>query len=123
MSVEDAHRVVIGAVKETRTTMVRFAPRYGIISPCMARPILRRHVRAVNDNAAEWSGSWPQESAALDTALRLFAAHGFSAAARARDAAIIAERGGDGERVGFWLDVCSTLDRRMARDFKTRRSS
>lgn len=97
--------------------MVRFAPRYGIISPCMARPILRRHVRAVNDNAEEWSGSWPQENEALDTALRLFAAHGFSAAARARDAAVIAERGGDDDRVGFWMDVCRTLDRRMAREF------
>lgn len=101
--------------------MVRFAPRYGIISPCMARPILGRHVRAVNDNAPnwaeDWSGSWPQESEALDAALRLFAAHGFSAAARARDAALIAERGEDEDRVAFWMEVCRTLDRRMAREF------
>ncbi|MDT0508684.1 hypothetical protein [Novosphingobium sp. MMS21-SN21R] len=83
----------------------------------MARPILGRHVRAVNDNAEEWCGSWPQESEALDTALRLFAAHGFSAAAQARDAALIAERGGDEGRVGFWMEVCRTLDRRMAREF------
>ena len=103
--------------------MLRFAPRYGIVSPCMARPILGRHVRAVNDNAEEWCGSWPQESAALDTALRLFAAHGFSAAARARDAAAIAEGSGDADRAGFWLAVCRTLDRRMARDFQQRKSS
>lgn len=102
--------------------MLRFAPRYGIISPCMARPILGRHVRAVNDNAEEWCGSWPQEGAALDSALRLFAAHGFAAAARARDAAIIAERDGDGDRAEFWLEVCRTLDRRMARDFSRARS-
>lgn len=103
--------------------MVRFAPRYGIISPCMARPILGRHVRAVNDNAEEWCGSWPQESAALDTALRMFAAHGFSAAARACDAAAIAEFGGDTGRSAFWLEVCRTLDRRMARDFARRMGS
>ncbi|MBA4353853.1 MAG: hypothetical protein C0409_04105 [Novosphingobium sp.] len=89
----------------------------------MARPILARHVRAVNDNAEEWCGSWPQDSAALDTALRLFAAHGFSAAARARDAATIAQCSGDSERAGFWLDVCRTLDRRMARDFGRARHS
>ncbi len=98
--------------------MVRFAPKYGIISPCMARPVRRRHLRAVNDNSA--SGQM-QPQAALDSALRLFAAHGFSAAARARDAAVIAEANGDAERSAFWLEVCNTLDRRMARDFKARR--
>lgn len=101
--------------------MLRFAPRYGIISPCMARPILGRHLRAVNDNAEEWSGSWPQESAALDTALRLFAAHGFAAAARARDAALIAERGDDVSGQQFWMQVCRTLDRRLARDLMRKR--
>lgn len=89
----------------------------------MARPVLGRHLRAVNDNADGWTSSWVQQDAALDSALRLFAAHGFSAAARARDAAVIAEASGDAERSGFWLEVCRTLDRRMARDFKARRSS
>lgn len=102
--------------------MLRFAPRYGIISPCLARPILGRHLRAVNDNAEEWSGSWPQESAALDTALRLFAAHGFSAAARARDAAVIARRGDDSNGERFWLEVCRTLDRGLARDLMRKRN-
>lgn len=97
--------------------MLRFAPRYGIISPCLSRPILGRHLRAVNDNADVWSGSWAQRGEALDTALRLFAAHGFSAAARARDAAVIAERSDDAGRVDFWVEVCATLDRRMARSF------
>ncbi|MBF9152505.1 hypothetical protein [Novosphingobium jiangmenense] len=60
---------------------------------------------------------------ALDTALRLFAAHGFSAAARARDAAVIAERSGEPGRVEFWVEVCATLDRRMARDFLKRKRS
>ena len=103
--------------------MLRFAPRYGIISPCLSRSIQGRHLRAVNDNAESWSGSWAQLGEAMDTALRLFAAHGFSAAARARDAAVIAERSGEQNRVDFWVEVCATLDRRMARDFMKRRQS
>ncbi|MBB4615195.1 hypothetical protein [Novosphingobium taihuense] len=103
--------------------MLRFAPRYGIISPCLSRSIQGRHLRAVNDNAENWSGSWAQQDEALDTALRLFAAHGFSAAARARDAAVIAEHSGEAGRVEFWVEVCATLDRRMARDFMKRRQS
>ncbi|MGV3511439.1 MAG: hypothetical protein ACO1OX_05480 [Novosphingobium sp.] len=99
--------------------MLRFAPRYGIISPCLSRRIQARHLRAVNDNSA---GSVCQDEA-LDTALRLFAAHGFSAAARARDAAVIAERSGEPGRVEFWVEVCATLDRRMARDFLKRKRS
>lgn len=103
--------------------MLRFAPRYGIISPCLARPILGRHVRAVNDNAERWDGSWPQESAALDSALRLFSAHGFSAAARACDAAMIAEQSGDADSAAFWLEVCHVLDRGMARAFVRRQGA
>ncbi|KHS43217.1 MULTISPECIES: hypothetical protein [Novosphingobium] len=99
--------------------MLRFAPRYGIISPCLSRRIQARHLRAVNDNGA---GSICQDEA-LDAALRLFAAHGFSAAARARDAAVIAERSGEPSRVEFWVEVCATLDRRMARDFLKRKRS
>lgn len=99
--------------------MLRFAPRYGIISPCLSRKIEARHLRAVNDNGAR-----PLcQDEALDTALRLFAAHGFSAAARARDAAVIAERSGEPGRVEFWVEVCATLDRRMARDFLERKRS
>lgn len=101
--------------------MVRFAPRYGIISPCMARPVRARHLRAVNDNTAQASGAFNAHDAALDSALRLFAAHGFAAAASARDAAVIALANGDADRSGFWLEVCNILDRRMARDFKARR--
>lgn len=99
--------------------MLRFAPRYGIISPCLSRRIQARHLRAVNDNG---SGSQRHDEA-LDTALRMFAAHGFAAAARARDAAVIAERSGEPGRVEFWVEVCATLDRRMARDFLKRKRS
>lgn len=103
--------------------MVRFAPRYGIVSPCLARPIRGRHVRAVNDNTDDWSGPWLQESETLDTALRMFSAHGFSAASRACDAAAIANKSGDDERSQFWLEVCRTLDRRLANDFARRMSN
>lgn len=103
--------------------MVRFAPRYGIISPCLARPVQARHLRAMNDNAGARTGSRHEDDAALDTALRLFAAHGFSAAERARDAVLIAQVSEDAARAEFWLDVCRTLDRRMARDVVMRHGS
>lgn len=105
---------------EKQLDMLRFAPRYGIISPCLARPIRGRHLRAVNDNAETWNGSAGHQGAALDSALRLFAAHGFGAADRAREAAVIARRSGDPERSGFWLEVCRTLNRQMARDLAKR---
>ncbi|MGE8134881.1 hypothetical protein ACQKO5_14860 [Novosphingobium subterraneum] len=103
--------------------MLRFAPRYGIISPCLSRRIQARHLRAVNDNGAGSGSDSVCQDEALDAALRLFAAHGFSAAARARDAAVIAERSGEPSRVEFWVEVCATLDRRMARDFLKRKRS
>lgn len=101
--------------------MLRFAPRYGIVAPCLARPILGRHLRAVNDNGEALAGSFAHQSATLHSALRLFAAHGFSAAERAREAAAIAESNGDSERATFWLEVCRALDRRMARDYQRTR--
>ncbi|MFN3425151.1 MAG: hypothetical protein ACK4UL_08930 [Novosphingobium meiothermophilum] len=87
----------------------------------MARPILGRHLRAANDNAEAWSGSASQQQAVLEAALRLFAAHGFAAAERARDAALIAGANADAERADFWRAVCHTLDRRLMRDLVRQR--
>ncbi|MFN4134498.1 MAG: hypothetical protein ACK4G2_02515 [Novosphingobium sp.] len=87
----------------------------------MARPILGRHLRAANDNAEAWSSSPGRQQAALEAALRLFAAHGFAAAERARDAALIADANADPERAEFWLAVCHTLDRRLTRTLIKRR--
>ena len=101
--------------------MLRFAPRYGIVSPCLVRASRLGPRRAVNDNGSLWGAKdWQGEDAHLAEALRLFAAHGLSAARRACDAAAQAKSGGDDAKARYWLGVCRTLDRRMALDFQRR---
>ncbi len=111
--------------------MLHFAPRYGIISPCLVRPRAVRLTRAANDNGAALAGrrkgandsaseQEAQEAARLAAALRLFAAHGLSAAQRACDAAEIAADGGDSAGAAWWIAVCATLDGPMARDCAAR---
>ncbi|BEU99701.1 hypothetical protein [Novosphingobium olei] len=100
--------------------MLRFAPRYGMISPCLVRPSRnprRRAIeRAVNDNAPQQDGALFDADGVLAAALRLFAAHGICAAERACEAAEIAKATGDAEGVVWWIEVCRALDRRMARE-------
>lgn len=50
----------------------------------------------------------------LREALRHFAEHGIAAAARARDNARAAHRRGETGACARWLEICRTLDRRMA---------
>lgn len=105
--------------------MLHFAPRYGIISPCLNwgpnRDALRlralRVPRAANDNGAALAASKTgandsdaHDDALLEAALRLFAAHGLSAAQRACEAAQIAADGGDAASAEWWIAVCATLD-------------
>lgn len=98
--------------------MLRFAPRYGIVSPCLVRPSRRRvRLRAANENRAEVTAA----DETLAAALRLFAAHGMAAAARACQKAEAAEDRGDAGGVEWWMAVCRTLDRRMAHDYSMRR--
>ena len=100
--------------------MLRFAPRFGIVSPCLVRPSRNPHRRAierpVNDNAPADASDLFDPEGVLAAALKLFAAHGMAAAARACEAARIAEATGDAEGVVWWLEVCRALDRRMARE-------
>lgn len=110
--------------------MLRFAPRYGMISPCLRRPA-GRVPRPANDNPA-WSLQAAQdypspvramagrladrlaEDALLAEALRLFASHGHAAAGQAARAATRAAMAGDAEQADWWAQVCHTLDRRKA---------
>ena len=101
--------------------MLHFAPRYGIISPCLVRSARRGPVRAENDNDTQRTGQDLQADSLIDAALRLFGTHGLAAAARACDAAREAERLGDHERAEWWIAVCGTLDHRMARAFRRQR--
>ena len=50
-----------------------------------------------------------------EAALRLFGAHGLSAAQRACEAAEIAQAGGDSAGAAWWIAVCGALDGPMAK--------
>ena len=101
--------------------MLRFAPRYGRISPSLVQPWqvrqLRRGMRAGNDNAPQTlkPRQWDANDATLEAALRLFAVHGLSAARRAGEEAEDARVAGDLDKARWWIAVCRTLDRSMAR--------
>ena len=114
--------------------MLHFAPRYGIVSPCLmwGRSRLRDLpvCRPANDNAshrayhrtgngATCAGAnddiTSHGHAMLEAALRMFAAHGLSAGLRACEAAEIAADVGDQEGVAWWLEVCATFDGALAR--------
>lgn len=89
---------------------IRFAPaRHRTRAP---KPLLRMvRAHAANDNFL----SQPDD-ATLRAALRHFAEHGLAAAERARRHAENAFFAGDREAYRWWLDICRTLDRRMARE-------
>lgn len=102
--------------------MLHFAPRYGIVSPCLmwgqnrARDL--QVCRPANDNMARGGANddvTTHEDALLEAALRMFAAHGLSAGLRACEAAEIAADGGDQEGAAWWLEVCATFDGALAR--------
>ncbi|HSQ97027.1 MAG TPA: hypothetical protein VLM18_13160 [Croceibacterium sp.] len=67
--------------------------------------------RAVNDNNAAHS-----DDALLRAAMRHFAEHGLAAAAHARRRAEAAFFAGDRNAYRWWLGICRTLDRRLARE-------
>jgi hypothetical protein len=115
--------------------MLHFAPRYGIVSPCLVwgqtrdqmRTSVLRPRKAANDNRY-WGGGATsgqrnganddfatREERLLEAALKMFAAHGLSAALRACEAAEIAVAGGDQAGAEWWLAVCATFDSAMAR--------
>jgi hypothetical protein len=68
-------------------------------------------VRAANDNTVAHS-----DDALLRAALRHFAEHGMGAAAHARRKAEKAYFAGDRNAYQWWLGICRTLDRRLARE-------
>ena len=90
---------------------IRFAAARGALGPRMA-PLRVRALRlvATNDNGPPW-----QRVKELDAALRHFARHGLAAARVAADRAQAAQAAGDAAGQARWLDICRTLDHRMAR--------
>jgi len=91
---------------------LRFAPaRHAMRSP-IARALGRRAVtRAANDNG-ECEGDC---SDLLHASLRHFGAHGLGAARAARSEAVRACADGDRQGYDWWVGICRTLDRRLAR--------
>ncbi|MBW8784757.1 MAG: hypothetical protein JF593_08960 [Novosphingobium sp.] len=75
---------------------------------------------AAND-AANDNGAALGRDALLRAALRHFAEHGLGAADHARAAAEAAFFSGDRESYQRWLEICRTLDRRMAAAVAARR--
>lgn len=67
--------------------------------------------RPANDNQGGETGE-----ALLRASLRHFAEHGLAAAGHARAKAEAAWFAGDSEGYRWWLGICRTLDRRMARE-------
>jgi hypothetical protein len=101
--------------------MLRFAPRYGIVSPALVRPSRLRRRFAVNDNARNEGGAVAPapiaagmaiSDARVQAALRLFAAHGLSAAERARRAAANANARGDETDAEWWSEISRMLGQR-----------
>ncbi len=88
---------------------VRIAAPVPAQAPCL-KPFLgcAAVACAANDN-----GAGPAD-AMLHAALRHFAEHGLAAAQRARRQAEAAFFAGDRQGYQWWLEVCRTLDRRMA---------
>ena len=96
--------------------MLRFAPRYGIISPALVRPSHRGMRLAVNDNQRSTrtmvAASGAIADARVQAALRLFAAHGLEAAERARLAAANANARGDESDARWWNEISRMLGQR-----------
>ena len=79
-----------------------------------------RMVRQACGLPANDNGSDRATDALLHAALRHFAEHGLAAAQRARKQAEAAFFAGDRQSYQWWLEICRTLDRRMAAEIELR---
>ncbi|WP_353229578.1 hypothetical protein [Novosphingobium sp.] len=111
--------------------MLHFAPRYGIAAPALVRPSRQIWRPAMNDNQRpapdrKSTGLAANDAVAtadqvidgsisdvrVQAALRLFAAHGLSAAERARLAAASANARGDDNDARWWNEISLMLGQR-----------
>jgi len=97
---------------------VHFAAARSTAHSPIARALAKKALaRAANDNG---DAAWMQaESASVDrvmrAALKHFAEHGLGAAQAASRQAEQAHGAGDAEAYEWWLGVCGTLDRQLAK--------
>jgi len=92
---------------------IRFAAPRSARNPLRRIAPVRLARRPANDNANDKPADI---DAQLHDALRHFARHGLAAAQEARDLAQDAAARGDEAGFDHWRSICSTLDRRMARE-------
>lgn len=98
---------------------IRFAAPLDASSPRMSPRMVRQSCGLpANDN-----GAGRPADALLHAALRHFAEHGLAAAQRARKQAETAFFAGDRQGYKWWLEICRTLDRRMASELDARANS
>ncbi|TIX50400.1 hypothetical protein [Alteraurantiacibacter aquimixticola] len=91
---------------------IRFAaPRHSIRNRMDDAEARAACQRPANDN-----GGGHSSDTALTAALRHFADHGLAAARHARLKAKAARHAGDEQGYRWWLEICRTLDRRMAQE-------
>lgn len=98
--------------------MVRFSSAHGWPQAAFALEWKRGPLRAANDNRSAPTA----DDAVLAAALRLFAANGLGAAARAEQLALDADEAGDPVAFDRWVAVCRALDRPRTRMLLARRS-
>ena len=79
-------------------------------------PVARVLVRRTTPQAANDNGGSDENNHLLHAALRHFSKHGLGAAGEARKQAENAFFAGDREAYDWWLNVCRTLDKRMAEE-------
>lgn len=93
--------------------MLRFAPRYGIISPALVRPSRQVWRRAANDNQSSTqivaAPTGVIGDPRVQAALRLFATYGLAAAECARRAAANANARGDDGDARWWDEISKML--------------
>lgn len=77
-------------------------------------PLLRAAIRGVPMRAANDNAQGLPDDILLHSALRHFAEHGLGAAEQARINAEKAFFLGDRDEYRRWMEICRTLDRRMA---------
>ncbi|WP_336986175.1 hypothetical protein [Altererythrobacter aquiaggeris] len=93
---------------------VMFAPARTASASPVARILTRPELGCpANDDRDHKSGKRPGD-VALEAALRHFANHGLNAASTARASAQSAFFAGDRKQYDWWLEICRTIDRRMA---------
>lgn len=94
---------------------IRFAAPPQAMSVRLSEKQVRAFIRQPANDDLE-AGA---DDAMLRAALRHFADHGLAAASHARRRAEAAFFDGDREAYRWWLGICRTLDRRMARELAT----